>query len=127
MPVPLARAAKPLKRLKTAMGAYWKKLAWIWIWRHVALGLRRHVGSGLAPRRLGIDGNHANRQRDKSHGLWDGVAKRLGGRGPTLSTGSDARELREWRCATWIRSQTLQPRNGSLRFSRRRSRAMSGA
>jgi hypothetical protein len=62
------------------MGSYWKNLAWIgfgatsaWIWRH--------VGLGLAPRRLGIDGNHANRQRDKSHGLWDGVAKRLGGRG----------------------------------------------
>jgi hypothetical protein len=44
--MPLAEAAKPLKRLKTAMGSYWKKLAWIWVWRH--------VGLGLAPRRLGI-------------------------------------------------------------------------
>src|SRR5271155_565526 len=37
--MPLARAAKRLKRLKTAMGSYWKKLAWIWVWRHVGLGL----------------------------------------------------------------------------------------
>jgi hypothetical protein len=36
---PLARAAKCLKRLKTAMGSYWKKLVWIWVWRHVGLGL----------------------------------------------------------------------------------------
>jgi hypothetical protein len=35
----VARAAKPLKRLKTAMGGYWKKLAWIWVWRHSRLGL----------------------------------------------------------------------------------------
>jgi hypothetical protein len=21
------------------MGSYWKKLAWIWVWRHVRLGL----------------------------------------------------------------------------------------
>jgi hypothetical protein len=46
---PLAGAAKPLKKLKTAMGGYWKKLAWIWVWRHVRLG--------LAPRRLGVDGS----------------------------------------------------------------------
>ena len=46
--MPLARAAKRLKRLKTAMGGSWKKLAWIWV--------RRHVRLGLAPRRLGIDG-----------------------------------------------------------------------
>jgi hypothetical protein len=93
-PVPIARAAKPLKRLKTAICAYWKNLAWIWIWRHVGLGWRR-VGLGLAPRRLGIDGNHANRQRDKSHGLWDGVAKRLGGRGPTLVPGRTRPSRRE--------------------------------
>jgi hypothetical protein len=37
--MPLARAAKPLKRLKTAMGSSWKKLAWIWVWRHSRLGL----------------------------------------------------------------------------------------
>ena len=42
----LAGAAKPLKRLKTAMGSYWKKLAWIWVWRH--------VGLGLAPRPFGV-------------------------------------------------------------------------
>jgi hypothetical protein len=35
-----------LKKLKTAMGGYWKKLAWIWVWRHVRLG--------LAPRPLGV-------------------------------------------------------------------------
>jgi hypothetical protein len=105
--MPIARAAKPLKRLKTAMGSYWKNLAWIgfgatsaWVWRH--------VGLGLAPRRLGIDGNHANRQRDKSHGLWDGVAKRLGGRGPTLVPGRTRPRRREYRFTTWIRSQTLQ-------------------
>jgi len=46
--MPLARASKCLKRLKTAMGSYWKKLEWIWVWRH--------VGLGLAPRRFGIDG-----------------------------------------------------------------------
>ena len=40
------RPAKPLKTFKTAMGISWKKLAWIWGWRHVRLG--------LAPRRLGV-------------------------------------------------------------------------
>ena len=44
--MPLARAAKRLKRLKTAMGSYWKNLAWIWVWRH--------VGLGLAPRPFGV-------------------------------------------------------------------------
>ena len=39
-------AAKPLKRLKTAMASYSEKLAWIWGWRHVRLGLE--------PRELGI-------------------------------------------------------------------------
>jgi len=34
----LARAAKPLKRLKTTMGSYCEKLAWIWDRRHVRLG-----------------------------------------------------------------------------------------
>jgi hypothetical protein len=34
--MPLAIAAKRLKRPKTAMGAYWKKLAWIWVWRRSA-------------------------------------------------------------------------------------------
>jgi hypothetical protein len=33
--MPLAIAAKPLKRRKTAMGSHWKKLAWIWVWRYV--------------------------------------------------------------------------------------------
>ena len=43
-------AAKPLKRLKTAIGSYWKKLAWIWVWRHVCLGLAPHpLGFGAAP------------------------------------------------------------------------------
>jgi hypothetical protein len=37
------------------MGSYWKKLAWIWVWRHVGLGLA-HIRLGLAPRRLGVDG-----------------------------------------------------------------------
>jgi hypothetical protein len=50
-----------LKRLGTAMGRYWKKLAWIWVWRHSSLG--------LAPRPLGIDGDHADSQRDKSRDL----------------------------------------------------------
>jgi hypothetical protein len=44
--MPLARAAKRLKRLKMAMGSYWKKLAWIWVWRR--------VGLGLAPLRFGL-------------------------------------------------------------------------
>jgi hypothetical protein len=39
-------SAKLLKRLKTAMGGYWKKLAWIWVWRHSRLG--------LAPRPYGV-------------------------------------------------------------------------
>jgi hypothetical protein len=66
--MPLARAAKRLKRLKTAMGGYWKKLAWIWVWRHSAWGRRhsawgwRHVGLGLAPPRLGRAG--AGRPRE---------------------------------------------------------------
>ena len=45
---------KRLKRLKTAMGSYWKKLAWIWVWRHVGLGLAPcpfGVGPGRARRR----------------------------------------------------------------------------
>jgi hypothetical protein len=41
----LASAAKCLKRLKIAMSNSWKKLAWIWVWRH--------VGLGLAPRPFG--------------------------------------------------------------------------
>ena len=45
-----------MKRLKTAMGGYWKKLAWIWVWRRIRLGWR-HVDLGLAPRRFGIDGS----------------------------------------------------------------------
>jgi hypothetical protein len=45
----LARAAKALKGLNTARGSYWKKLAWIWVRRHVGWG-RRHVGLGSAPR-----------------------------------------------------------------------------
>jgi hypothetical protein len=43
-------AAKPLKTLKTAMGSYWKKLAWIWVWRHSRLGLAPYrLGAGAAP------------------------------------------------------------------------------
>jgi hypothetical protein len=53
--MPLAGPAKPLKRLKTAMGGYWKKLAWIWVWRHVRLG--------LAPRPFGIGGASARGRR----------------------------------------------------------------
>jgi hypothetical protein len=46
----LAMAAKPLKKLKTAMGGYWKKLAWIWVWRHSRLGLApRPLGARAAP------------------------------------------------------------------------------
>ena len=51
----LARAAKRLKRFKTAMGGYWKKLAWIWVWRHVRLG--------SAPCRLGIGGTMSTAMR----------------------------------------------------------------
>jgi hypothetical protein len=29
---------KPLKKLKTAMGVYWQKLDWIWVWRRFPLG-----------------------------------------------------------------------------------------
>jgi hypothetical protein len=48
--MPLATTAKSLKRLKTAMGGYWKKLAWIWVWRHVRLGLAPHrLGARAAP------------------------------------------------------------------------------
>ena len=47
---PLAIAAKPLKKLKTAMGSYWKKLAWIWVGHHVRLGLAPlPLGAGAAP------------------------------------------------------------------------------
>jgi hypothetical protein len=45
--MPLATAVKRMKRLKTAMGGFWKELAWILVWRRSRLG--------LAPRRLGID------------------------------------------------------------------------
>jgi hypothetical protein len=44
-----------LKRLKKAMGSYWKKLAWIWVWRHVRLG--------LAPRPLGVGAASASDRR----------------------------------------------------------------
>jgi len=43
------------EKAQNGNGSYWKKLAWIWVWRHVRLG--------LAPRRLGIDGHHADSQR----------------------------------------------------------------
>jgi hypothetical protein len=43
------------------MGGYWKKLAWIWVWRH--------VGLCLAPRPLGIDGAMLQTRRDKSRNL----------------------------------------------------------
>jgi len=47
--MPLARAAKRLKWLKTAMGGYWKKLAWIWVWRRIRLGSAPHpLGVGAA-------------------------------------------------------------------------------
>jgi hypothetical protein len=48
---PITReAAKPLKRLKTAMGSYWKKLAWVWVSRHAGLGLAPHPpGVGADP------------------------------------------------------------------------------
>ena len=62
---PLARAAKSLKRLKTAMGSSWNKLAWIWVWRH--------FGLGLAPRPFGIDGTMLRSQRDKSLSAWIGL------------------------------------------------------
>ena len=54
-----ARAAKSLKRLKTAMGSYWKKLAWIWVWRHSRLG--------LAPLPLGVGAASASGRR---HAAW---------------------------------------------------------
>jgi hypothetical protein len=44
--MPLARTAKRLKTLRSAMGSYWKKSAWIWVWRHSRLG--------LAPRPFGV-------------------------------------------------------------------------
>jgi hypothetical protein len=42
------------------MGAYWKKLGWIWVWRHVRLG--------LAPRPLGVGATSAwgSRRRYRS-------------------------------------------------------------
>ena len=44
------------------MGSYWKKLAWIWVWRHVRLGLApRRLGVGAAPAWVWRD--HANSQR----------------------------------------------------------------
>jgi hypothetical protein len=55
-------AAKLLKSLKTAMGSYWKKLTWIWVWRHSRLGLApRRLGFGATPvwagaAPVGIDG-----------------------------------------------------------------------
>jgi hypothetical protein len=67
--------AKPLKRLKTAMGGYWKKLAWVWV--GAASGL------GLAPHRLGraitgADPVHPTRRARKSRvisraALWPGA------------------------------------------------------
>ena len=62
--MPLAGASKRLKRLKTAMGSYWKKLAWIWVWRTSAWVWRRSVGVGAAP--VCIDGTMLRGQRDKS-------------------------------------------------------------
>src|SRR5580658_2988635 len=56
--MPLAGAAKSLKTLKTAMGGYWKKLAWIWVWRHVRLG--------LAPRPFGVG----------AASVWGGATRR---------------------------------------------------
>jgi hypothetical protein len=48
MPDASCQGAKPLKRLKTAMGSYWKKLAWIWVWRQSAW-VWRQLGARAAP------------------------------------------------------------------------------
>jgi hypothetical protein len=44
--MPLARAAKSLKRLKKGNGQLLEKVGWIWVWRHFRLG--------LAPRPFGV-------------------------------------------------------------------------
>jgi hypothetical protein len=82
--MPLARPARPLKRLKTAVGSYWKK-GW-----H---GFGRHEGLGLAPCRLGIDAtsawdrrDHANSQRDKSQS-YDPLEGKLDRRSSSASVG----------------------------------------
>ena len=49
-----SRETQPLKRLKTAMGSYWKKLAWIWVWRHVPLGFGAILRSRWVWRRVGL-------------------------------------------------------------------------
>jgi hypothetical protein len=43
-----------LKRIKTAIGSYWKELTWIWVLRHVGLGLAPLPLGACA--RFGIDG-----------------------------------------------------------------------
>jgi len=102
--MPLARAAKRMKRLKTAMGSYWKKLAWIWLWRHVGLGLApRRLG--VAPRRLGARATRIWRWSEESRS-WRRVH----------------RPARRWRRSLAQRSEAPagRYRQGSLR-SRRKS------
>ena len=49
-PLAHCRAAKPLKTFKTTMGSSCLELAWIWVWRHVCLGLApRPLGVGAVP------------------------------------------------------------------------------
>ena len=49
-PLAHCHAAKPLKTFKTTMGSSCQKLAWIWVWRHVCLGLApRSLGVGATP------------------------------------------------------------------------------
>jgi hypothetical protein len=48
--VTVVTAAKPLKRLKTAMGSYSFGATSAYVWRHIRL-VWRHVRLGSAPRR----------------------------------------------------------------------------
>jgi hypothetical protein len=58
-------SGQAIEKAQNVMGGYWKKLAWIWLWRRSRVGLAAHARLGLAPRPLRRD--HANSRRDKSH------------------------------------------------------------
>ena len=79
------------------MGGYWKKLAWIWVWRHVRLGLAP-LPLGVAPRRLGIDGDHADKPMlpaGRGHRLDNSPSGfRLGEDDPIATSALAARETK---------------------------------
>jgi hypothetical protein len=101
-----ARAAKLLKRLKMAMEGYWKKLAWIWVRRHVRLGLaRRPFGVGAAPSRDRRDHSQGDNGQEEAVSKKQ-RARRLSGGSPLLPSSH---------CVSKSRLFSIIPRSCDLR------------